>query len=296
MKGMIDSSCGFSILGVSCLLWLLFRFMEFFVKGQIYLKINSYKCFVVAPFALLQSSYFTFIPSFQIIVFLTIVTQTSSNRYEKGTPFMDISVNGKKYFKVIRYKFFVIISFALLQSSYFKFSRSFSIILFLTNFTQMPFLDRYEKVTCDSCVTQTTQPNHAHNKSCSAGTLFCTQCPKFSTKSQNDLNYHVAKKHSAPKSGITLKCKLCYAEFPGFYTSRQHRNTPHGPEMGLGASNFDVEDIVGDVDDQSLIEELQSCKHFLTDTEKENGRHRVFKFAMSSFDMSLLNDKLFSRN
>ena len=30
----------------------------------------------------------------------------------------------------------------------------------------------------------------------------------------------------------------------------------------------------------------------MTDTELENGRHRVFNFAMSSFDMSLVNDKL----
>ena len=53
-----------------------------------------------------------------------------------------------------------------------------------------------------------------------------------------------------------------------------------------------VEDIMGDVDGQSLREELESCKHFLTDTEMENGRHRVFNFAMSSFDMILLNNKL----
>ena len=46
---------------------------------------------------------------------------------------------------------------------------------------------------------------------------------------------------------------------------------------------------MGDVDVQSLREELESCEHFLTDTELENGRHRVFNFAMSSFDMSLLN-------
>ena len=62
--------------------------------------------------------------------------------------------------------------------------------------------------------------------------------------------------------------------------------------MGFGASYIDVEDIVGDVDDQSLREGLESCKHFSTDTELENGRYRVFKFAMSSFDMFLLNDKL----
>ena len=49
---------------------------------------------------------------------------------------------------------------------------------------------------------------------------------------------------------------------------------------------------MGHVNDQSSREKLESCKHFLTDTEIENGRHRVFNFAMSSFDMSVLNDKL----
>ena len=49
---------------------------------------------------------------------------------------------------------------------------------------------------------------------------------------------------------------------------------------------------MGDVDDQSLRQELESCKHFLSDIEMKNGRHRVFNFAMSSFDISLLNDKL----
>ena len=157
----------------------------------------------------------------------------------------------------------------------------------------MPSLNRYEKITCENCGTQTTKLNLArHKKRCSAGTLHCSQCPNFSTKSQNDLNYHIAKKHSVPKPDITFKCTLCYAEFPGFYALRQHRNTQHGPQMGFGAKNIDVEDIVGDVDDQSLREELESCKHFLTDTEMENGRHKVFNFAMSSFDMSLLNDKL----
>ena len=74
------------------------------------------------------------------------------------------------------------------------------------------------------------------------------------------------------------------------FTSTQ--NTQHGTQIGFGASNIDVEDRVGDVDNPSLREELESCKHFLTDTEMENGRHRVFNFAMSSFDISLLKDKL----
>ena len=116
--------------------------------------------------------------------------------------------------------------------------------------------------------------------------------PISPTKSQSDLNYHIANKHSAPKPDITFKCKLCYAEFPGFNALCQQRNTRHGPQMGFRASNIYVEDIVGDVDDQSLREELGSCKYFLTDTEMENGRHRVLNFAMSSVKMSLLNDKL----
>ena len=45
-------------------------------------------------------------------------------------------------------------------------------------------------------------------------------------------------------------------------------NTKHSilKQIGFGASNNDVQDIVGVVDDQSLREEVESCKHFLTDT------------------------------
>ena len=91
---------------------------------------------------------------------------------------------------------------------------------------------------------------------------------------------------------MTYKCKLCHAEFSGFYALCQHKNIQHGTQFGFGVNNIDVEDIVGDVDNQSLREELESCKHFLTDTEMDNGRHGAFNFAMSSFVMSLLNDKL----
>ena len=51
---------------------------------------------------------------------------------------------------------------------------------------------------------------------CSIGTLCCTQCPNFFTKSQNDLNYHNAKKHSAPKPDITFKCKFAFKSFKDF--------------------------------------------------------------------------------
>ena len=157
----------------------------------------------------------------------------------------------------------------------------------------MPSLIRKEKVAYEHCVTQVTRINVSRHKTkCSIGTIYCTQCPNFSTLSKEYLNYHVGKKHSVPRSSVTYKCKLCHAKFPGFYALRQHKNTQHGAQNGFGASIIDVEAIVGDIEDQSLREDLESCKHFLTDTEMENGRHRVFNFAMSSFDMSLLNDEL----
>ena len=157
----------------------------------------------------------------------------------------------------------------------------------------MPSLNRNEKVTCENCGVQITKLNLArHKKSCSAGTLYCPKCPNFFTKLRDDLNYHIAKKHSVPRPSIIYKCKLCYAEFPGFYALRQHKNIQHATQVGFGRNNIDVEDIEGAVDDQSLREELETCKHFLSDTEMEIGRQRLFNFAMSSFDVSLINDEL----
>ena len=39
---------------------------------------------------------------------------------------------------------------------------------------------------------------------------------------------------------------------------------------------------MGDVDGNSLKEELETCKHFLVDSELENGRHRICSFAMDT--------------
>ena len=103
------------------------------------------------------------------------------------------------------YNFFASISFALLPSSRFN-PHVYFRLLCQTPIIEMPSLNRNEKVTCENCGTQTTKLNLArHKKRCSVGTLYC---PNFSKKSQNDLNYHIAKKHSAPKPDVTFKCKL----------------------------------------------------------------------------------------
>ena len=46
---------------------------------------------------------------------------------------------------------------------------------------------------------------------------------------------------------------------------------------------------MADVNDQRLREELKSANNFLAHAEMEDGRHKVFNFGMSPFDMSLLN-------
>ena len=171
-----------------------------------------------------------------------------------------------------------------------KLLRSFQIILFITKTLS---LNRNEKVTCENCGVQITKYHLArHEKRCSAGTLYCTQCPNFSTSSQDDLNYHIAKQHSAAGPSKTYKCTLCHSEIPGFYALRQHKNTQHGKQIGFGASNIDVEDIVGDVDNQSLREELQSCRHFLVDSEIQKGRHGVFNFAVNNLTAQVIEEKL----
>ena len=53
-----------------------------------------------------------------------------------------------------------------------------------------------------------------------------------------------------------------------------------------------MEDIVGDVDDQSLREELQSCRHSLVDSEIQKGRHSVFNFAVTNLTAQVIEDKL----
>ena len=157
----------------------------------------------------------------------------------------------------------------------------------------MSSLNRNEKATCENCGTQTTKFNLArHKKSCSAGTLFCTQCPKFSTKAQIDLNYNIAKKHSAPEPDVTFKCKLCYQEFSGHYALCQHRNTQHGMQIGSGARDVDLEYIVGDVVNHSLREELRSCQHFLLDSELEKARNKVFSYAKETLNETIVNEKL----
>ena len=201
-------------------------------------------------------------------------------------------------FEYTWFKFFSNFSFILLPSSHFNLHVYFWQFC-QSNIIEMPSLIRKEKVTCENCGNQITRNIIVrHKKSCSAGTLYCTQCANFFTKSQNDLNYHIAKKHSAPKPDVTFKCKRCFQQFPGFYALRQHRNTQHTMQIGSRTRDVDVEHIVGDVEDHSLREELRSCQHFLVDSELERARHKISIYPVETLNVTVVNEKLdhFSNN
>ena len=190
------------------------------------------------------------------------------------------------------YKLFASVSFALLPSSRFNLHVYFR-LLCQTLIIEMPSLNRNEKVTCENCGFQTTKLNLARpKKRCSVGTLYCTQGPNFSTNSQNDLIYHIDKKHSAPKPKVTFKCKLCFQESPEIYALRHYGNTQLGMQIGSRTKHVDVEHIVGDVEDHSLREELRSCHYFLVDSELERARRKVFNYAVETLNETIVNEKL----
>ena len=154
----------------------------------------------------------------------------------------------------------------------------------------MPALDRNVKAACGNCGFSVTKKHLSRQKSsCTGGTLYCANFPNFSTNSRDDLNYHIAKKHATPRAKNTHKCKNCFKQFSGFYALRQHKRSEHGTQMK--SAEFDVNNVLED-DNADLKEELQACQHLLVDSELDKGRYRVFNFAMSTFDNSLINKKL----
>ena len=130
------------------------------------------------------------------------------------------------------YKFFAIISIALLPSS--RFNLHVYLRLFCqTTIIEMPSLIRKEKVTCENCGNQITRNNIVrHKKRCSVGTLYCTQCPNFSTKSQNDLKYHIAKKHKPQNLKSSSIVNFVLQNFLAFmlYVNIEALNTERRPD------------------------------------------------------------------
>ena len=159
----------------------------------------------------------------------------------------------------------------------------------------MPALNRNEKVKCEECGQEYRRADNArHRKRCAKGFVSCPEC-KYSTYNQQEMNYHMAKKHAQPSSKQSTVCSSCEQEFPSYYSLQQHRRKEHGAKQRKpSATVADLNKIVEDEgeDGEKLKEELGACQHFLVDTEMENGRHKVFNFQMSKLDTKIINEKL----
>ena len=131
-----------------------------------------------------------------------------------------------------------------------------------------------------------------HKKRCSVGTVYCAKCPNFSTRSQADLNFHILEKHSSSRPKTIHKCQLCRQVFTGFNSFRLHRQKVQNAQGVLESKNVVASELVGPIDNKISKAELQMGKFFLVDSEMENGRHRVFKFAMEILDAHILSQKL----
>ena len=156
-----------------------------------------------------------------------------------------------------------------------------------------PSLIRKEDITCENCGTQTSENNlFRHKKRSLVGTPYCAEFPNFSTRWQVDLNFHVAKKHSLSQPKNVYKAQFCHQVFDGFQSLRLHRQTCAQRRKCIGDRNLYVTQLMGGVDDESLKEELKTCKQFLLDSEIENGRQKVFNFAIEILDAHASSRKL----
>ena len=132
-----------------------------------------------------------------------------------------------------------------------------------------------------------------HRKRCAKGVVSCPDC-KYSTYNQQEMNYHMAKKHAPSISKKSTVCSSCEQEFSSYYSLQQHRRKEHGAKQRKPSDTVaDLNKIVEEEgeDGEKLKEELSACQHFLVNTEMENGRHKVFNFQMSKLYTKKINEK-----
>ena len=151
-----------------------------------------------------------------------------------------------------------------------------SVKTFLRN---IPSFNRKDIVTCDNCEKQTTRVTFARRKrSCSFGKLHCPKCLNISTCSQADINFHIAKKRSLSQSKNVNNCHFCHQFFADFCCLRLHKQNVHNVQGLLESIKVEATEMAGATTDESLSEKLQKFKHFLVDSEVENGRRRLSNY------------------
>ena len=88
------------------------------------------------------------------------------------------------------------------------------------------------------------------------------------------------------------RVKSCSIEFPSFYSLRHHKQRYDTAETITSGENVEMQSLADAGDDKSLEEELQSCRHFLVDSEIQEGRHSVFNFVVNNLSAQAIEEKL----
>ena len=91
----------------------------------------------------------------------------------------------------------------------------------------MPALSRNEKVKCGDGRNMYSRMHAARHQK---RFISCPYC-KNSTHDQQEMNYHVAKKHAQLSSKQSMVCSSCDKEFPSYYSLQQHRRKEHGTKL-----------------------------------------------------------------
>ena len=96
----------------------------------------------------------------------------------------------------------------------------------------MPAHNRNAKVKCEDCGNMFTRKNAArHQKICEKQEEHkCSKC-HFYTRNKDEMNYHVAQKHTPASSKQSTLSSSCEQEFPSYYSLQQHRRKEHGAKQ-----------------------------------------------------------------
>ena len=77
-----------------------------------------------------------------------------------------------------------------------------------------------------------------------------------------------------------------------FCSLRHHKQRYHTADTTTSGEKADMQSFADAGDDKSLEEELQSCRHFLVDSEIQKGRHSVFSFVVNNITDQVIGEKL----
>ena len=128
------------------------------------------------------------------------------------------------------------------QKSFFRlhrYNQVAAIFMIISNYSVKKFimkilsLNNNHKVTSEKCGTETIRNILAR--------------PNFSTRSQADLNFHIARNHSLSQSKNVHNCQLCHQVFAGLFFFRIYKKVFNAQRVS-DTKNVDVTQLVGEID------------------------------------------------